>query len=711
MTRAIAVCAGLFVSLLYSVLFGAEKQPNFVLIVADNLGYGDVGCFGSTANRTPNLDRMAAEGTRLTSFCVASSVCTPSRAAFMTGCYPARVSMELSGTRRPVLQPVAQKGLAPGEITVAEVLKRQGYATICIGKWHLGDQPPFLPTRQGFDSWLGVPYSEDMIPTTAPRLGEMWPPVPLVRNERVVDAPVDPNTLTNRYTAEAIKFIRANKTRPFFLYLPHAVPGSSREAFASETFRARSQSGAYGACVEELDWSAGEILRCLKEEGIDDDTLVVWTSDNGAFQGRRVEPFGQNLPLRGTGGTAYEGGFRVPCIARWPGHVPAGATSNELVTSMDMLPTFARLAGTEAPRDRVIDGKDVWPLLSGTAGAKSPHDVFYYYRASQLRAVRSGKWKLHLAVNTSAARPEARARFENLQLYDLENDAVEALNLAADHPEVVARLTALAEEARRALGDEGLLGNQQRPAGWVDAVQSLRLPGLPTVRWFPADATPLVAPGAGLSHWRPDQREGWQASASVALDPEDTARLATATVEGDGVIHNTVEDPAGKTASYLFTVAEFADVEAHVEFLMASGSNSGVYFMGRYEIQLFDSHGIPDAELKHGHAGGVYQRWDDARDPKGYEGAPPRTNAARPAGEWQSLDVVFRAPRFNAAGVKVEDARFVTVALNGVVIHENVSCSGPTRAASFSDEAPRGPITLQGNHGPVAFRNIWVRAE
>jgi arylsulfatase A-like enzyme len=284
-----------------ATLLGAESKPNFVLIVADNLGYGDVGCFGSKVNRTPNLDRMAAEGMKLTSFCVASSICTPSRAALMTGCYPARVSMEMSGTRRGVLQPVAQKGLAPGEVTMAEILKGQGYAAMCIGKWHLGDQLPFLPTRQGFDGWLGVPYSEDMIATTAPRVGEMWPPVPLVRDEEVIDAPVDPNTLTARYTEEALRFIRKNKNTPFFLYLPHAVPGSSREAFASETFRARSKSGVYGACVEELDWSAGEVLRCLKEEGLDSNTLVLWTSDNGAFHGRRTEPYGQNLPLRGTG--------------------------------------------------------------------------------------------------------------------------------------------------------------------------------------------------------------------------------------------------------------------------------------------------------------------------------------------------------------------------------------------------------------------------
>lgn len=702
-------CVAMLAGVSSSMVLAVDAKPNFVLIVADNLGYGDVGCFGSTVNRTPNLDRMAAEGMKLTSFYVGSSVCTPSRAAFMTGCYPARVSMEMSGTRRIVLQPVAQKGLAPGEITVAEILKGKGYATMCIGKWHLGDQPPFLPTRQGFDGWLGVPYSEDMIPTTAPRLGEMWPPVPLVRDEEVIDAPVDPNTLTARYTEEALRFIRENKDKPFFLYLPHAVPGSSREAFASEEFRAKSESGAYGACVEELDWSAGEVLRCLKKEGLYDKTIVLWTSDNGAFHGRRTEPYGQNTPLRGTGGTAYEGGFRVPCIVRWPGKIPAGATSNELITSMDLLPTFARLAGGEPPNDRKIDGKDAWPILAGAEGAKSPHDVFYYYRISQLRAVRSGKWKLHLPVNTSAASPSARARFAKLELYDLENDVSESVNVAEEHPQIVARLTALAAKGREELGDIGLLGKEQRPAGWVDAVQSLRLPGLPALRTFPSDAISLIAPGAGFSKWRGDTLKGWQAISSVALDVDDSTHLAVATVEGDAVLHNIAEDPKGKTASYLFSSQEYGDIEAHIEFLMARGSNSGVYFMGRYEVQLFDSHGVPDKDLKHGHCGGIYERWDHNRDPKGFEGAPPETNASRPAGEWQSLDAIFRAPRFDATGSKTQDACFVRVAHNGVVIHENVTCSGPTRAARFTDEAPTGPLVLQGDHGPVAFRNLWLR--
>lgn len=686
----------------------SAAKPNFVLIVADNLGYGDVGCFGSTTNRTPNLDRMADEGMKLTSFCVASSVCTPSRAAIMTGSYPTRVSMEMSGTRRVVLQPVAQKGLAPSEITIAELLKEQGYATMCIGKWHLGDQPQFLPTRQGFDGWLGVPYSEDMIATTGPRVGEMWPPMPLVRDETVIEAPVDPNTLTKLYTDEAKRFIRANKSKPFFLYLPHAVPGSSTAAFASEQFRKRSKSGIYGACVEELDWSTGEILKCLKEQGLDENTLVLWTSDNGAFQGnRRIKPYGQNLPLRGTGGTAYEGGFRVPCIVRWPSQIPAGQSNNELITAMDLLPTFAKLAGTTAPSDRIIDGKDVWPLLAGNKNAKSPYEAFFYYRTSQLRAVRSGKWKLHLPVNLNAARPASRARFQKLELYDLEQDPIEANNLAAKIPQIVARLSQLAEEAREKLGDIGRLGTEQRPAGWLDDVQALRVAKLPSRRGFPPDAIPLLVPSTGTTHWNAKLLQGWAAVSSVALNVDNPKQFFAAAIPGDAVLHNTAEDPAGKKAANIQSARNYGDVEVHVEFQIASKSNSGVYLMGRYEIQILDSFGKP--ELKEHDAGAIYQRWDEQRTPKGYEGHAPKINASRPAGEWQSLDIKFRAPRFDKAGRKTSNAQFVSVQLNGIVLHENVTCSGPTRGAAFKDEAATGPLMIQGNHGPVALRNVWLR--
>lgn len=696
-----------------SVLAAAGAQsPNVILVVADNLGYGDIGCYGSKVNRTPVLDQMAAEGVKLTSFYVGSSVCTPSRAAFMTGCYPARVNMEMSGTRRVVLQPVAQKGLAPSEVTVAEILREAGYATHCIGKWHLGDQLPFLPTRQGFDGWLGVPYSEDMIPTTAPRLGEMWPPVPLVRDESVIDAPVDPDLLTQRYTEEALRFIGENRKRPFFLYLPHAVPGSSITAFASQAFRERSQNGIYGACVEELDWSMGEIFRSLKEHGIDERTLVIWTSDNGAFQGnRRERPLGQNTPLRGTGGSPFEGGFRVPCLVRWPGTVPAGHVSDELVTSMDLLPTLAKLADTGPPQDRVIDGKDVWPILSGQADARSPHDRFYYYRISQLQAVRSGKWKLHLPVNRSALTPSGRNTFAELALYDLSTDKEEQHNRAEEHPDIVKKLLKVADEGRAELGDFGRLGSGQRPAGWVDNVAALRLPGLPSSRSTPTDAEALVASGLGLARFQPESTTGWAATSSVALDPEDAASFFVSTVPGDAVLHNTADSPDGKKGAKLTTAESFGDLELHVEFLVSKGSNSGIYLMDRYEVQILDSHGKADGEMGVHDCGAIYERWNDAEpDPKkrGYEGTAPTQNACRPAGEWQSMDIVFRAPRFDADGKKTQGATLVDVTLNGVTLHRNVICSGPTRGGQATEVA-EGPIVFQGNHGPVALRNVWIK--
>ena len=696
----------------------AAEHPNIILIVADNLGYGDIGCFGSTVNDTPELDQMAAEGMKLTSFYSASSVCTPSRAAFMTGCYPQRVSMEMSATRRVVLQPVAQKGLNPGEITIAELLKQQDYATHCIGKWHLGDQTQFLPTAQGFDSWLGVPYSEDMIATAGPRLGEMWPPLPLVRNNTVIEAPVDPNTLTERYTEDAIAFIKKHSAadRPFFLYLPHAVPGSSTAAFAGEKFRGKSRNGIWGDCMMELSWSTGEILKTLKEENIDNNTLVIWTSDNGAFHGnKRERPMGSNEPLRGTGGQPSEGGFRVPCIARWPGKIPADSVCDELTTSMDLLPTIAELAGVEPPRDRIIDGKDIWQLLVGKENAKSPHEHFLYYRTGQLRGVRSGKWKLLLPVNVRAGQPWAKAVFAKLELFDLEADLSETTNLAGQHPDIVKRLTAICEQTRQTLGDVTQLGSEQRPAGWLDSVVALRAEGLPSDRGFPSDAIPLLFSGTGLNAWDMEASTGWAETSSAALDLENRKQLKPAAIPPNrfdtvgGVLHNTDGDPTGKKGESLQSAEDFGDIELHIEFQLSEKSNSGVYLMGRYEVQMLDSFGKSDAELVYGDNGGIYQRWDESREKKGYEGTPPKTNASRPAGEWQSFDIVFKAPRFDQDGKKAADATFVSVHHNGALIHENVTCSGPTRGNAFEGEVASAPITVQGNHGPVALRNIWVR--
>jgi len=443
------------------------KPPNFIIILCDNLGYGDVGCFGSKRNRTPHLDGMAAEGMRLTSFYVTSGVCTPSRASLMTGCYPRRVNMHVGARGGLVLFPVSPKGLSPAEVTLAEVLKRRGYATACIGKWHLGDQKPFLPTAQGFDTYFGIPYSDDM--TARPDRG--WPPLPLMRNDTVVEARCDRSTLTRRYTEQAVRFITANKAGPFFLFLSHAMPGSTKTSFASEAFRGRSGNGTYGDAVEEIDGSTGQILAALKTLSLDDRTLVAWTSDNGSVDRRH----GSNAPLRGWGYTTAEGAMRVPCVVRWRGKVPAGRTCDELASTMDLLPTFARLAGAALPAGRTIDGKDIWPLLAGRKGAASPHEAFYYYRMAQLQAVRSGRWKLYLPVAPTGRRRGRPAGKTPLKLFDLTADIHEDRNVAGEHPDVVKRLLALADKARRDLGDGARPGAGQRPAGRVKAPTPRRI--------------------------------------------------------------------------------------------------------------------------------------------------------------------------------------------------------------------------------------------
>jgi arylsulfatase A-like enzyme len=451
-----AVLTGCSDELLQSAGSPADK-PNFIIIFCDDLGYGDLGCFGSKRHRTPNIDRMADEGMRFTSFYVTSGVCTPSRSSLMTGCYPRRVNMHQDSNNLCVLFPVGKKGLNPNEITIAEVLKSRGYATACIGKWHLGDQPQFLPTRQGFDYYYGIPYSNDM----GERKNSNRPPLPLLQNEKVIEAPADQNTLTKRYTQQVIKFITANKDKPFFVYLPHTMPHNP--VHSSDNFRGKSANDGYGDCVEEIDFSTGQILQTLKNLNIDNHTLVVFTSDNGAAE----RWGGSNLPLSGFKGSTAEGGMREPAVMRWPGKIPAGKTCDELASTLDLMPTLAQLAGTKAPTDRIIDGKNIWPLMTGKRGVKSPHKAFYYYQMDQLQAVRSGKWKLHLPLkmkkrNWGKGIPDAP-----LNLYNLQADIAETNNVADQHPDVVKHLFALAEKARRDLGDVECEGTGQRPAGLV----------------------------------------------------------------------------------------------------------------------------------------------------------------------------------------------------------------------------------------------------
>lgn len=447
----------------------STRPPNIVLILCDNLGYGDVGCYGSSQHKTPYIDRLAREGMRLTDCYAASGVCTPSRAALLTGCYPLRVNMHESDLGGAVLQPVARKGLHPDEWTMAEMLADRGYATALIGKWHLGDQPPFLPTRQGFQEYLGIPYSDDM----TPRPGKPWPPLPLVRGEQVIEAPVDRNLLTRRYTEAALDFMRRHQSQPFFVLLSHAMPGSTAHPFAGPEFQGRSANGAWGDSVEELDWSVGAIVKWLVDNRLDQQTLVLFASDNGAP--RREPPQGSNLPLKGWGYTTEEGGMRVPLIAWWPEHVPAGRTCRELVTLMDLYPTFAHLASATLPDDRVIDGKDIRDLLFGQPDAVSPHEAFYYYYMDQFQAVRSGVWKLYLPVKRrrgAGFAPEASPE----ALYNLAHDIGEQHECSAAHPDIVARLRGLAERARQEIGDVGRPGPRSRPAGWVEKAQPLVAP-------------------------------------------------------------------------------------------------------------------------------------------------------------------------------------------------------------------------------------------
>jgi arylsulfatase A len=476
--RIFAILNPLFLTLLTGCSGSADEQteskpPNIIFVYADNLGYGDIEPFGAKTIKTPQLNRMAAEGRKFTHFCVTSGVCTPSRSSAMSGSYAQRVGMHWNERDDHVLRPISPYGLNPNEITVAEILKKRGYATTCIGKWHLGDQPEFLPTRQGFDSYYGIPYSDDMVARTWDADGSVWPPLPLMENETVVEAPADRDTLTKRYTERALSFIEANQDKPFFLYMPQAMPGSTLVPYASEAFKGKSAAGPWGDSIEELDWSVGQILDKLVELKLDANTLVLWTSDNGSPMTRRPDsPYrGTNAPLFGRGYTTAEGAFRVPAIFWWPGKVPAGTICNELSTTMDLLPTFARLAGTEPPTDRVIDGHDMRPLLFNEPGAVSPYDAFYYYQRDQLQAVRSGPWKLFLSIESPIRHPHHPTNQPGPTqklLFNVVEDIGSEHNRAAEHPEIVQRLEALAEKARAELGDRGKTGTGQRPRGRVD---------------------------------------------------------------------------------------------------------------------------------------------------------------------------------------------------------------------------------------------------
>jgi len=435
----------------------ADPPPNFVIVYCDDLGYADVGCFGAKDYATPNIDRLAHEGMRLTDFHTAAAVCSASRVALLTGCYPQRVGI------LGALGPKAKVGISEEETLLPEILKQRGYTTAIFGKWHLGDDPRFLPTRHGFDRYFGLPYSNDMWPNHP--TNKTFPPLPLIEGEKVVELMPDQTQLTTSYTERAVKFIADNKGKPFFLYLPHSMPHVP--LFVSDKFKGKSGAGLYGDVIQEIDWSVGQILAALKEQGLDERTLVIFSSDNGPWlsYGNHAGSAG---PLREGKGTTWEGGQRVPFIARWPGKIPAGSQCGDLTTTMDVLPTLARLAGGEPPQDKIIDGQDIWPLLSGQPVKKSLRNTFYYYWDYGLDAVRQGPWKLVFphkfrSLTGPAGKDGQPGGYSDatteLALYNLDTDVGETTNVAADHPDIVERLQKLAEEARQDLGDS----HQKRP--------------------------------------------------------------------------------------------------------------------------------------------------------------------------------------------------------------------------------------------------------
>jgi arylsulfatase A len=419
----------------------ATDKPNLIIIYADDLGYGDLGCYGNPAIRTPNLDRMAAEGMRFTDFYSAAEVCTPSRAALLTARYPVRSGM--CHTQFRVLRANGKGGLPKGETTLAELLKSAGYATGMVGKWHLGHRPEHLPPHHGFDSYFGLPYSNDMLPAPdAPKgRGKFFEEnnahwrTPLIRGTEIIEPQPDQRQLTRRYTEEAVKFIKERKQNPFFLYLAHTFPHVP--LFASEQFRGKSPAGIYGDVIEELDWSVGQVLETLRTEKLAARTLVFFSSDNGPWL-IYDHHGGSAGPLREGKGSTWEGGMRVPGIAWWPGRIPAGAVQREMASTMDLLPTAAALAGTAVP-DKPLDGIDIRPLLFNTG--KVERDVFLYYRGPELYAARLGAWKAHF-ITRSGYGPDKPEPHDSPLLFHLGEDPGEKWDRAAQQPEVIGKIKA-----------------------------------------------------------------------------------------------------------------------------------------------------------------------------------------------------------------------------------------------------------------------------
>lgn len=469
-----------------------RRPPNVVLIVADDMGYADLGCQGARGFKTPNLDRLAGEGTRFTSFYVAQAVCTASRAALMTGCYPNRIGLQ------GALNHTSREGLHEAEWLLPEMFKERGYATAGFGKWHLGTARKFNPVLNGFDEWFGIPYSNDNS-KFHPSLAAEMPPLPLMEGDQVVESDPDQSQFTRRFTDRAVGFIERNAGRPFFLYLPHVMPHVP--IFASGPFKGRSGAGLYGDVMEELDHGVGRILEALKQFKLEENTLVIFMSDNGPFLSYG-EHAGSAQPLREGKLTAFEGGVRVPCLVRWKGRVPAGRVSSEPFMAIDWMPTLAGLVGGRPPSLK-YDGRSVQELLFGgsVTTEAGQREALFFYSGTELHAVRSGRWKLHFPHSylTVAAEPGRGGKPSNwgrlapqsislsgvegiasrhgyrvekigLSLFDLSVDPSETLDVAAEHPDVVRRLSELGEVARRDLGDglRQVKGNGIRPVGRAD---------------------------------------------------------------------------------------------------------------------------------------------------------------------------------------------------------------------------------------------------
>ena len=452
-------------------LAAADRPPNIVIIYIDDMGYADIGPFGAKDYRTPNLDRMASEGRVFTDFYVTQAVCSASRAGLMTGSYNVRVGI------RGALGPSARYGINSDEVTIAEICKQKDYATAIYGKWHLGHLKPFLPLQHGFDDYFGLPYSNDMWPYH-PESPSMWPDLPLIDKNDVVNprvTPAEQDHLTTWYTERAVRFIETNRDRPFFLYVPHSMVHVP--LFVSDKYRGKSGAGLFGDVVMEVDWSVGRILHTLRENKLDRNTLVVFTSDNGPWLS-----YGDNAgsagPLREGKGTMFDGGCREPTVMWWPGTVPAGTKCKVPAMTIDLLPTIAHLIGAKLP-DHKIDGLNIWPLIKGDPGAKSPHEAYYFYWGGALQALRMGRWKLHFphAYRTLNGRPGGHdgipVKYEQakigLSLFDLESDIGETIDVKDQHPEIVARMKMLADRMRQDLGDTatGVTGSGIRPPGRV----------------------------------------------------------------------------------------------------------------------------------------------------------------------------------------------------------------------------------------------------